>query len=511
MADDREDRSVSSGAGYGTRVVERLRSSEGAGILEEADAVGEAGSALCRGLVRVQLAVSDGVLREARYQAYGCPATLACAIEVVCRAKGTSVLGAAAISESEISNALGLSPAKAGSAELAVEALHAALGSLASSRLELSASERHGDGMGVLVGMSGGVDSAVAAMLLRRGGYRVVGVTLKLWNDPGAGGERSCCSPETVLRARRVAHSLGIPHLTVDASEVFYAQVVQYFLDGYQAGRTPNPCSKCNARVRFGVMLDLARRLGLSHIATGHYARLTGEPPSLTRGVDRDKDQSYVLAEVSPEILTRAVFPLGGMTKANVRAIAVEAALEGHAAPESQEICFIPDDDHRRFLRERLGEHPGSIVDREGRVLGRHSGTYNFTIGQRKGLGLASSEPLYVGALNAERREVVVGAVSESAVGAVRVGDLTWHRPRTQARGSVQLRSSGEAIPAELDIVDAGVGKSSAESVAAVVLEEPAYGVAAGQTAVFYEADTVTLAGTILSTTPWEEHETPCA
>ncbi len=143
----------------------------------------------------------------------------------------------------------------------------------------------------------------MAAMLLKRQGYRVVGVTLQLWNDPTSCDDRSCCSPETVRRARRVAHSLGIPHLTVDASEVFYSQVVQYFVDEYQAGRTPNPCSKCNARVRFGLMLDLARRLGLTRIATGHYARLTGDPPRLTRGVDRGKDQSYVLAEVAPDIL----------------------------------------------------------------------------------------------------------------------------------------------------------------------------------------------------------------
>ncbi len=198
--------------------------------------------------------------------------------------------------------------------------------------------------------MSGGVDSAVAAMLLKRQGFRVVGVTLKLWSDPSSRDERSCCSPEAVSRARRTAHSLGIPHLTIDASEAFYREVVGYFVEEYGKGTTPNPCTKCNARLRFGVMLETAARLGLSRIATGHYARLGGSPPGLIRGVDRSKDQSYVLAEVTPETLRRVVFPLGEMNKTEVRAMASEAGLEGHGVPESQEICFVADDDHKRFL-----------------------------------------------------------------------------------------------------------------------------------------------------------------
>jgi tRNA-specific 2-thiouridylase len=498
--EDRQGRSVLPGAGYGARVADRLRSSAGAGRLEAADAVGEAGSTECRGLVRIQLAVNEGMVEDARYQGYGCPATLACAAEVVARVRGVLVLSAAAISETEIGTALGLAPSKEASAQLAVEALHAALRNLVSSRAELAKPDRAVDDRGVLVGMSGGVDSAVAAMLLKRQGYRVVGATLRLWNDPASHDERSCCSPETVRRARRVAHSLGIAHLTVDSSQAFYAQVVQYFLDEHLAGRTPNPCSKCNARVRFGAMVDLADRLGLSHIATGHYARLTGDPPSLTRGVDRDKDQSYVLAEVSPHLLKRALFPLGGMTKSEVRGLAVEAALEGFAAPESQEICFVPDDDHRRFLRERLGERPGSIVDREGRFIGSHSGTYNFTIGQRKGLGDAAPGPQYVTAINSERGEVVVGDASELAVKVVNISQLTRHRSQTAKRGLVQLRSSGVAVPAQLVAGESADGASSPETAAVVLLEGSAGGVAPGQTAVIYEGETVTLAGTIVDT-----------
>jgi len=511
MSYETEERAVKSGAGYGDRVADRLRSAEGAGRLEAADAVGEAGSAACRALVRIELAMTQGTLQKVGYQAYGCPATLACASEVVARAKGASVLTAAAISETALSGALGLTPSKLTSAELAVEALHAALGSAVSSGLELAAPEdRAVDERGVLVGMSGGVDSAVAAMLLQQQGYRVVGATLRLWDDPASCDDRNCCSPETVRRARRVAHSLGIPHLTVDASKSFYARVVQYFLDEYRAGRTPNPCSKCNGRVRFSLMVDLAHRLGLSRIATGHYARLTGEPPSLTRGVDRGKDQSYVLAEVSPDILQHAIFPLGGMTKVQVRALAAEAALEGYAAPESQEICFVPDDDYRLFLSKHLGERPGSIVDRDGRVVGRHSGTYNFTIGQRKGLGIAASEPQYVVSIDAGRSEVVVGEACESAVGAVTVGHLTRHRPGTVARGSVQLRSQGPGIPAHLGGQERGHAGQCTTPEVAVVLEEAAYGIASGQTAVVYEGEVVSLAGTITATTRWEGQAKAC-
>jgi tRNA-specific 2-thiouridylase len=336
--------------------------------------------------------------------------------------------------------------------------------------------------------MSGGVDSSVAAMLLQRDGYRVVGVTLQLWDDPTASGDRTCCSADAVQRARSVAHQLRIPHLTVDARDIFREQVVEYFVGEYGVGRTPNPCAKCNSRVRFEFMLGLARKLGLEHLATGHYARLTGDPAGLTRGVDRNKDQSYVLAEVAPELLRQVLFPLGELTKPQVRSLADEGGLAGRSARESQEICFIPDDDHHRFLEERLGKRPGAIVDELGHPRGRHLGTYRFTIGQRKGLGVAHGVPLYVVALDAERREVTVGERDALAVGVVHIDGVVSHRPPMGTQLSVQLRSSGETVPAHLR--DAGT----------IVLERPASGVASGQTAVLYEGEHVVLAGTILGT-----------
>lgn len=344
---------------------------------------------------------------------------------------------------------------------------------------------------GVLIGLSGGVDSAVAASMLVDDGYHVVGVTLRLWAGPTSGLRRTVGSAEAVERAKAVAEGLGIAHRVVDAHELFAEKVIAYFVDEYAAGRTPNPCMKCNARVRFGLLLDIARGMGLSRIATGHYARLVGESRSLARAVDKAKDQSYVLAEVDPRLLRQAVFPLGGMTKAQVRARAVEAGLSGYSSAESQEICFIPDNDHKRFLRDRLGRRPGAVIDGRGEVLGSHSGTYNFTIGQRRGIGVAAQEPLYVLSLRAERDEVVVGREDELSVAAVTIGGIVRHRQTSRGVLTAQLRSTGGAVPAHM--ADART----------IVLEKPLRGIAPGQTAVLYEDEDVVLAGTILATRAW--------
>ncbi len=271
--------------------------------------------------------------------------------------------------------------------------------------------------------------------------------------------------------------------------------MVEYFVSEYAAGRTPNPCAKCNSRVRIGVLVEAARRLGLSRV--GHRSlRPTHRepPPDWPAALDPMKDQSYVLAEVSPEILEHLIFPLGEMRKPEVRQMAAQAGLEGHSAPESQEICFVPDDDHRRFLRERLGDLPGRHR-RQGRrgALGRHEGTYNFTIGQRKGLRVAAGEPRYVVAIDANERRVVVGHRARG-----RDECDPGRRSRYGTAGSsggplaAQVRSAGAALPvAEL---------RWPPTRSTVSLAVPAVGVAPGQTAVVYEADEVIVAGTITST-----------
>jgi tRNA-uridine 2-sulfurtransferase len=340
---------------------------------------------------------------------------------------------------------------------------------------------------GVLVGMSGGVDSSVAALRLLEQGFYVVGVTFRLWSDPVCATGRTCCSPETIIEARRLAHRLGIPHLTVDLSPEFYREVVSHFVEEYAAARTPNPCVRCNSSLRFAELARLADRLGLAWVATGHYARLGDDGRRLERGRDPRKDQSYVLARVDPGLLTRARFPLGDLTKDQTRALARSAGLEVHDAPESQEICFIPDDDYRRFLRERLGERPGRLVDTEGAVVGQHRGFYNFTVGQRRGLGLAAPEPYYVVALKED--DVVVGPAQATEVRRVWVQDLVLHRPQVPARAHIQVRSSGRPVPASNRLV--------APDRLLVVLDEPIQGVAPGQTAVLYEGEAVAVAGVI--------------
>ena len=483
---------------YGTGVADRLRSCTFAGPLARPDAGGEAGSLECGSLVRIELRIRGGIVEEARYQAHGCPATLASASQVCANVAGSSFLAAASVSQSDICRDLGLVAEKEYTAGIALDALHEALtAALGSSGCQVACAPDSAltASHGVLVGMSGGVDSAVAASLLKEQGCRVVGMTLTFWNDPSVADQRSCCSPENVRRARRVAHSLGIPHVSLDARGAFYDDVVRYFISEYAAGRTPNPCAKCNSRVRLGLLVHSAHRLGLDRVATGHYARLSGDPPRLARGVDETKDQSYVLAEVAPEILEHLVFPLGQMRKPEVRGLAAAAGFEGHSAPESQEICFVPDDDHRRFLRARLGTLPGDIVDAGGRVLGRHEGTYNYTIGQRKGLGIAAAEPLYVLALDAPERRVVVGFAAEGRVGAIRAEGVVWHRELGPGPFAVQVRSAGAALPAPTLVVG--------EDAFTVSLRDPALGVAAGQTAVLYEGDRVVVAGTIASTERW--------
>ncbi len=489
-ADDSLGRTA--GLAYGARVAERLLSCTLAGPVAGADAVGEAGSKECGSLVRIELRIRAGRIEEARYQAHGCPATLASASQVCGCVTGRSFLEAASVTHAGICHDLGLVSSKEYTATVALDALHEALtASLGSPGCEIGAQGRGG----VLVGMSGGVDSAVAALLLQEQGFHVVGITLTLWNDPGVVGERSCCSPENVRRARRVAHSLGIPHLALDAAEPFYRDVVEYFVSEYAAGRTPNPCSKCNSRVRLGVLLATARQLGLERVATGHYARLTDSPPRLARGLDPLKDQSYVLAEVSHDILEHVMFPLGGMRKPDVRETAARAGLEGHSAPESQEICFVPDDDHRRFLRERLGVLPGEIVDLEGKVLGHHEGTYNFTIGQRKGMRVAAGEPRYVVGIEASQRRVIAGGARDAHVGIVRAEGLVWHRTVGEEPLEVQVRSAAAPLRAS--------GITVAGGCLTVLLGMPAAGVATGQTVVVYEGDRVVVAGTITSTEPW--------
>ena len=373
---------------------------------------GSAGGAPCGDLLRISLTLDGGHIAAITHDAEGCAASRAAAAAVAELADGRTVLEAAAIGPQRVSEELGgLAPTHRHAAELAADALHRALSGLAGSGEPLAAPPA--DGERVLVALSGGVDSAVAALLERERGAEVAAVTLKLWADRSTDGERSCCSPEAVLRARRLAHSLGIAHLTLDLEPEFRAGVVQPFIDGYAAGSTPNPCVLCNGEVRIDAMIALADRLGAAALVTGHYARIAddGEGPLLSRADDEAKDQTYMLAGLAPSSLARLRFPLASLAKPRVRELAASADLEVAGRAESQDLCFLAGQGKREFLARHagLGERPGEVVDLEGNRLGSHPGQHNFTVGQRRGLGVASPQPLYVLGTDAATNRVTVG------------------------------------------------------------------------------------------------------
>jgi tRNA-specific 2-thiouridylase len=337
----------------------------------------------------------------------------------------------------------------------------------------------------VAVAMSGGVDSAVALLAVREAGYEPVGVTLRLWIDPrGPDAERACCSPSAVVAARELCHELGIPHVTLDRREAFRAAVVDPFVRDYADGQTPNPCTRCNGDFRFDELLDFVDRIGAARLATGHYARIVGG--ALARAADPVKDQSYMLATLSPQQLERLWFPLGGQTKDETRAQALAAGLAAAGRAESQEACFLAGGDYRAFL-ERHGLAPavGAIVDEEGRAIGTHDGFWRFTPGQRRGLGVAGDEPLY--ALRTDARTNAVVAGPRSALARTRV-DVRGRLNRDARRVQAKLRYRSAPVDATVEATADGFE---------LRLDEPAFGVAAGQTAVLYDGDTVVGSGTI--------------
>jgi tRNA-uridine 2-sulfurtransferase len=338
----------------------------------------------------------------------------------------------------------------------------------------------------VAVAMSGGVDSAVA---LLKSLPNAVGVTLRLWLDPdGPDSERVCCSPEAVLAARATSHALGVPHVTLDLREQFRRSVVDPFVRGYERGETPNPCIRCNGSFRFGQLLAFARRAGADKLVTGHYARIVDHRGRrlLARGIDLEKDQSYMLARLNPARLDRISFPLGEQTKEETRSEAERAGLAAAHRSESQEACFLAGDDYRAFLERRgLAAAEGSIVDENGHEVGRHSGYWRFTPGQRRGLGISSQAPLYALRSDAQTNTVVVGPRESLAQTSVEAKG-TLYVPVDRAEAKLRYRSA--AVPAA--VVDTADGFR-------LELEQPAYGVAPGQAAVLYEQSVVVGAGVI--------------
>ncbi|MEO3808500.1 tRNA 2-thiouridine(34) synthase MnmA [Sphaerisporangium sp. B11E5] len=350
----------------------------------------------------------------------------------------------------------------------------------------------------VLAAMSGGVDSAVAAARAAEAGYDVTGVHLALSSNPQSyrTGARGCCTLEDSRDARRAADVIGIPFYVWDMAERFHRDVVEDFVSEYAAGRTPNPCLRCNEKIKFAAVLDRAVALGFDAVVTGHHARL--DDGVLRRSVDAGKDQSYVLGVLTREQLARAVFPLGHSTKAQVRAEAADRGLTVADKPDSHDICFIADGDTRGFLAERLGSEPGPIVDESGEVVGGHSGAYGFTIGQRKGLRIdrptPDGRPRYVLSIEPVSNTVTVGPRSSLAVSSIVGARPIWNGPVAEPHEPlacmVQLRAHGEVYGCRVQLSGGELH---------IQLDTPATGVAAGQAAVLYDGDTVLGSATITS------------
>lgn len=458
---------------------------------------GAAGGAACGDIIRISLALDErdplGRILDVGFDASGCGATLAAGSATVALVRGAQLLDAARIGAQEIAAELGgLSPSKLHAAELACDALHRALGA-AARKAQLAAVPGR-----MLVAMSGGVDSAVAAQLSCAQQREVVAVTLELWADTENDGQRSCCSAESVRFARALAHRLGLPHFSLDMRAEFRAGVVEPWLAEHAAGLTPYPCVRCNGNVRLDGMLELASRLGAQSLATGHYARIVREPeselPLLRRARDPRKDQSYALAALSRESLARMRFPLGELCKEEVRALAEQASLSVARRPDSQDLCFLAGTSQPEFLARHggLGEVEGEILDQQGAVLGRHRGAHRFTIGQRHGLGIGGSGPLYVLATDTASNTVTVGAREALATSGISIREAVLHSGGERV-DAVKIRYMGQPIACALSGTP---GPGTHERLHAR-LTRPVHRTAAGQLACLYGGEVVVGHGTI--------------
>jgi tRNA-uridine 2-sulfurtransferase len=341
----------------------------------------------------------------------------------------------------------------------------------------------------VVVAMSGGVDSSVAAALLNEQGYEVIGMMLRLWSEPGKEDSNRCCTPDSMAQARRVAAKLNIPFYVIDAKDVFHKTVVQYFLEGYARGETPNPCLICNRQIRWTFLLDHALALGADYMATGHYVRIRRDErgkSELLRAVDRSKDQSYVLHVLKQEQLKHALFPVGDYTKPEIRVLAEKYGLPTASRKDSQDLCFLAGDDYRNFLQRNAAEmlKPGEIITRDGKSVGAHNGLANYTIGQRKGLGLASPVPLYVLGKNAETNALIVGTQEELGSRELTARDVNWmsgEMPKEPFRAEVKIRYTAKEAGAWVRPMNGAQAQ--------VQFDTPQRDITAGQAAVFFKND----------------------
>ena len=469
---------------YSEAVVDGALSGDHAGSAGPEAAAGEAGNPGCGDALRIELASSGGRITVARHRAFGCPHAVAAA-ELACRlVEGRDLLDACRVGTPDLESELRPRPQNRECVALAADALHAALAQVP-ERSPIQLNDRR-----AAVAMSGGVDSAVALLKTLEAGLEPVGVTLRLWIDPQAPDtDRACCSPQSVRAARDTCHALGVPHMTLDLRDGFRQAVVDEFVAAHRSGLTPNPCMRCNGGFRFHALAAAADRLGAPTLVTGHYARVArrGGRALVACAADRSKDQSYMLAQVPEPILDRVWFPLGDQAKTETRAQARAAGMAAADRRESQEVCFVGGGDHRDLVERHGGAAAaGEIVDEAGRTLGQHAGAHRFTPGQRRGVGVSASLPLYVLRTDAASGRVVVGPRERLAQRRIQVSPASMYVDVTRVQAKLRYRS--DPVWATVEPHADGFR---------LELDEPAFGVAPGQAAVLYDGDTVVGAGTI--------------
>lgn len=462
------------------------------GPLDGANAVGQAGGG-CGDLVRIYLQVQDDRISRAAFMASGCPAAIAGAAACAELVEGRDLLGAALIDAAAIIVRLAdLPPERARCVGLSATALSQAIENYAGrDGFSLGGSGR------IVVGMSGGVDSATTAVKLKREGHEVIGVTLRL-HDFTAGSTRACCTPADIDDAKAVAAPSSIPHLVMDMRAEFKSEVIDRFCQGYLNGRTPNPCVECNRKIRFHHFLDRANGLGAAKVATGHYARIVGPDSTgwyeLRRAVDKSKDQSYMFWAADQRVLSTFLTPIGELRKEEVREMAAEFNLPVAGKQDSQDVCFVPDGDYATFVCEQTGHAPtpGRIVDFNAKVVGEHRGLIHYTVGQRRGLGLAAAEPMYVLGLDVRANSLVVGSKSHLAKDRFIISDfnlISGDAGGGSFDADVMVRYNSDTRRATIHPLEEGL---------AIVEFKKSFGpIAPGQSAVFYDGDIVLGGGVI--------------